>query len=383
MNQSDCTTLIESFFDFNDGLNFQTPTRLQSSQVVLALKKLKETCFGSVSFEEIFQEELPEFLRNEHFVDAIVSISSRLCFKEGDLREFGSGVSSLLVGASAHAVCEALERLLPKLGGMKSARQSAESAYSLRFRKWIEFDFNPLDRGDAKNIFQAPSGQAVHPLAREALRNAFCELVERNFVASVRGTEDWSDITESICDRAEVFKQTANHWVQRGFGFRVCAAKSRFGPFVVVASAINRELPGFPASFRGTASDFCLDYAPLQAVSELNRSGHFGPYQSLSGYDQALAERGKLSPNDYYYGFLSRLMLTDWLAAETQRATNISLTELVGREHASPKFTLHRLLDEVEDLYVVPICVPSELPLYGFKVCVSGLPLNAVERVAL
>ncbi len=377
------TSPVSIFFATDSPTKLRMPARSQIIETVNKLKKLSDSRTISVRFASVEESCIPSYLRSHLFVDAYLGINSSLCFRSFSEREFGSGTGLDIASASCHAVCEAAERLLPRLGGTKSARPTVQSAFSLFTGSWTEFDFDPLDRSDSRNPFIFGGGQAVHPIAEEALRNAFCDLVERNFVATATGNENWFDITESLVEQFDSCRETMNYWKSRGFDFHVSVSVTELGPFVVVASAKNRNPGGFPSTYRGSACDFCLEYAPLQAISELNRSGNFGPYQELKDECDALSARDKLHPKDYYYGFLSRLINGDWLTECSRKEDQASISRLTNLYQPTPNKVLRAILGRYGDIFVVPYCSAGDLAIFGYKICVPGLSLAAVERVNL
>jgi hypothetical protein len=374
---------IRSFFAKSTPVDSELPHRESVLESVMALRDLKNTGLGRVQFQNIHTEDVPAFLQGQHFIDADVEIAQNLCFLNIRTSEFGSGVSSDLTAAACHAACEAFERLLPKLGGMRGSRESEFSVFSIKNNHWCELPYNPLNRVDEQNPFREVScGQAVHPNPTEALRNAFCELIERNSIASLKGNERWYDITESLVAANYSLLQTQQHWDMRGFVFQIAATISPHGAFVVVASAINRTPGGFPASYRGSASDFSLNYAPAQAVSELNRSGHFGPYVGIETIDEARIAQREFPRKDYHFGFLSRLMETDWLAICAKDATTCTLREIKNIMDLGPHQVAQSILSFYSDIYVIPYCDHEKLNLYGYKICIPDFPVAALERTS-
>lgn len=374
---------ILDFFAQSAPIKSQLPPRDKLVYAINTFKALTDSGLAQIYFTLVDDSSVPEFLNSTKFVDAYVHLHESLCFHTYAESEFGSGTGNDFAAASCHALSEALERLLPKMGGARNARPTAFSAFSLLKKSWTNLEFDPLNRSIANNPFVYGGGQAVHPLPHEALRNAFCEVIERSFIANMDGTEEWFDITDCMIAHHSHFHLTQQYWHQRGFDFHVAVAVAQQGPFVVVASARNRIHGEFPAVYRGSACDFFLDYAPHQAVSELNRSAIFGPYQDLSSRTQALAASKNLDKSDYYFGYISRLVNGDWLSNCSVASTKISVSRLRQMFSPSPQETLNNILQNYEDVFVVPYSTEDDFGCFGCKICIPKLSLAAVERLAL
>lgn len=382
MKIDSCTEAV-CFFDSTETPTFANPSRDQMSSTICALKSLDIEKATRIRFTEVKREDLPNFLSHLFFVDAYLRLSPEITMTHGTSEDYGSGVAEDVLAASCHATCEALERLLPRLGGMKHARPNANSAFSLRNKRFVELNFDPLS-SDPKNPFAIPSGQAVHPISSEALRNAFGELIERHLVATTAGNNSWFDITESVCAANAQATKAKEYWRAKQYDFQIAATKSTFGLFFVVASAVHTDTGHFPASFRGTASDFDLSYAPLQALSELNRGACFGPYTAVENAIAAQLAQNQLSKHGYYFGYLDRMITTDWLALLPKgdiRKANLDSLRRTGT--TSPRAAAKVLFDSYEDVLIVPYCEAKKLPVYGYKVCVPGLSQRAMERTRL
>ncbi len=382
MTKDSCAEAV-CFFESTDTPQFTTPNRKQISDTIFAIKSLSDTKLASIRFAEVKKSDLPEFLAHLHFVDAHLGLTPGITMTSATFDDYGSGVAEDILAASCHATCEVLERLLPRLGGMKHSRPTANSAFSLRHKKFVELNFDPLSN-DSQNPFATPSGQAVHPISDEALRNAFGELIERNFVATTVGDNRWHDITESVCTANAQAAQAKEYWCAKQYEFQIAVTKTAFSLFFVVASAVHKDKDHFPASFRGTACDFDLSYAPLQALSELNRGACFGPYTEIKNAADARSSQNGLSTQGYYFGYLERMISPDWLALLPKRhALKTHVDNLLSGGTTNPRAAADVCLNSYEDVLVIPYCRAKEIPLYGFKICVPGLSQAAMERIRL
>jgi hypothetical protein len=377
-------------------LLYSKPDASTEEKLILKLKNLEQLGRLTFRLHEVAREFLPEFLRDFCFVDCFIKLDSKLTFLPSIKDTVGSGVDSDFLSASCHAIGEGLERHLGFLGGTKDSRPSLNSAYSLVRKEWVELNFNPFGSDPKENPFSAPCGQACHMVFEETFRNALGEILERNFIATVDESHDWFDITDSLVLENPHAKQSKSYWETLGYDFRVHVAKLKFGGYVAIASTerltdcSNQRLEEklnsskFGISYRGSGADFGLEYAPMQAISELNRSAFFGPYLNIKSPDDCLLAMKSLSIDDYYFGYLERLRMGDWLArlarSSSTKATSKSLK-------AASRFSLPEVLQnltaEYKEIYVIPFSTLESLGAIGLKIAIPGLNVSSISRLSL
>lgn len=373
-------------------LNYYRMSVFEEESFVLKMKELEDQ--GRLSFKlyDVIKSDLPQFLQPYHFVDAEVKTASGATFVSSERSTKGSGVDGSFLSASCHALGEALERHLGFLGGTKDSRNSPTSVLSWAKQGWFELDSDPFGSDASVNPFWRPDGQACHPNLEEAFRNALGEVIERNKLACAVGSDYWYDITESLLAREAHGRASEDYWKSLGYMLKVFVGLSPYGGFVSVATAVGKEFStkGAPsrkrygASFRGSAGDFCLDYGPMQAISELNRSAHFGPHLALSSDAETKEAQSKISSESYYYGYLERLLEVDWLyKLASSNSTVKSLEELRAAHVFSPKIILERLAARYGDVYVIPFASMSSSGIFGLKIAVPGLDVSGVSRVRI
>lgn len=377
-------------------LRHSKPSTSVEDSLILKLKTLEEQSLLTFNLLEVKKDFLPEFLRDLYFVDCVLKVDRKLTFLPSVKDTFGSGVDSNFLSASCHALGEGLERHLGFLGGTKDSRPSLNSAFSLIHKEWIELNFNPFSSDSRLNPFSVPCGQACHMVLDEAFRNALGELIEKNFIATVDEDHDWFDITDDLVLEDPHAKISKIYWESLGYDFKIHVAISKLGGFVAIASAeklddglghkiqSNLSVEKFGTTFRGSAADFGLEYAPMQAISELNRSAFFGPYLNIKSAEDCLVERSKLSPDNYYFGYLERLRTGDWLVQLAKNAS--SKATLSGLKNARG-FSLSRVIQnirtEYKDFFVIPFSTLESIGVNGIKIAVPGLNVSSLSRLSL
>jgi ribosomal protein S12 methylthiotransferase accessory factor YcaO len=351
---------------------------------------------NQVSFQlfDVVKSDLPVFLQPFHFVDAEIKTEGGSTFLGSGMATKGSGVDGSFLSASCHALGEALERHLGFLSGTKDSRKSQKSVLSWSKKDWLDLDFDPFGSDPKVNSFWSPDGQACHPSLEEAFRNALGELLERNKLATVRASDPWFDVTESVLAMEPHARVSKDYWDGLGFNFNVFVGLGLYGGFVSMATAVAKDLDQargnllsgskgrYGASYRGSAGDFRLDYGPMQAISELNRSAHFGPYLGLVSDQETREAQSKISSQNYYFGYMERLLKLDWLhQMASSNCILKTIDELRELYTFTPKSIIERLADRYGDVYVIPYAVPASSGVYGIKLAVPGLDVSAVSRV--
>ena len=394
LGNGDFEEAILSLIKRVEPLQYSKISRSEEESIILKFKECEQSGEMEYGLFDVLKSDLPDFLRPYYFVDAEVRFPGGSTFKPALKPTRGSGVGDHVLSASCHALGEALERHLGFLGGTKDARPSKSAVFSLAKKDWVDLGFDPFDSNPASNPFFSPDGLACHPRLEEAFRNAMGELLERNFIATVDCKQPWLNVTESLISKDGHAKASQAYWENLGYSFAVYVALHPLGGFVSVATVVRlaETFAGqnshdgtesqYGASFRGSAADFALDYAPMQAISELNRSAHFGPYLRIHSDLEARQAQSALSKEDYYYGYLERLMQVDWL--HTLAASNspiASLPELRLAHSASPRVVIGNLVDRFGDVFVIPYANPASSGMYGVKFAVPGCNTSAVSRI--
>ena len=371
---------------------YSKPSNSIKEALILKLKSLDESRSLKFQLLEVQNSSLPYFLHDMCFVDCLISVDGDFAFLSNTKETCGSGVGSDFLSSSCHAIGEALERHLGFLGGTKDSRPNLNSMFSLGKQKWIDQGYNPFGNDPKLNPFYVPCGQACHPVLKEAFRNALVELLERQLLATVNVGNSWFDITDSLASEDTLARDSKKYWESIGFNFKVNVTLSPFGGFVAVASAETKGLSNaedidcskFGKSFRGSGADFGLEYAPMQAISELNRSAFFGPYLNINSYEDCRTAQSRLSDDDYYFGYLDRLMNGDWLTQVASReSSQISTISLRDTYTVSIREVVQNLIDEYGDVFVIPFATPESAGVYGLKIAVPGFNVSSISRTKL
>jgi ribosomal protein S12 methylthiotransferase accessory factor YcaO len=144
---------------------------------------------------------------------------------------------------------------------------------------WIHLPYEPLKPRSVHNPnpLYSRSGEAFHVNRGEALRSAFCELLEREALyRTANGRAQLFDITDYARELSRDADAAFDYWSSSGYDLRLSLVDTPWKVCVVLATC-QQASRQFPMLFKGSGADFRPNHAIIQAVSELGRNAFMGP----------------------------------------------------------------------------------------------------------
>jgi len=295
---------------------------------------------------------------------------------------FGSGYSSDLLAAAAHAASECLERSAVDASGQRDIRPGDTYAWSEFSSKWLHLPFNPLrpHQGKVKNPDYSRSGEAYHISEPECLRAAFCEVLERDALnRGIRIPADCVELPASAVPGFTKVHAAESFWRGAGYEFALILLPSPFNVTAVMAIVRKDGPADFRYSFKGVGADFHLGHAVEQAISELGRNAFTGP---ALGCNDEVALRVLLLDANVSTSIKPNLVM---LSPRFKGAvdpffglSSLSLRDLERHQaNCGPTESLNSLKKSGNDLWLVPLLNGLDgIPGFAYKVIIPGLPQN-------
>ncbi len=363
---------------------YTRPSSHEQACLIDALRSLEEAQDVELRIETIATQSGVPWALDERIVDVHINFGRNYDdeFFAPTRASFGSGYSTDLLAAAAHAASECLERSAVDASGQRGIRPGDTYAWSEFSGQWLHLPYNPLRPylGKTKNPDYSRSGEAYHLSEPECLRAAFCEVLERDALnRGLRTPTECTDLTAILVEGSTKVRAVESFWHGAGYQFALVLLPSPFNVTAVLAIVRKNGPEDFRYSFKGVGADFRLEHAVEQAISELGRNAFTGP--ALDCTDEA-ALRKLLSDESVSTSIKPNLaMLSPRFKSAVDPffglLSSSSMDVALHQARCGPAESLASLKEAGKELWLVPLIKGlNGIPGFAYKVIIPGLPQN-------
>lgn len=372
-------TMAEEMFS-----GYTTPAQKDQIALISAVKRLQQTGKLTLELRKVGSDNSLPWNSHYKIFDAVIELKDLSGFfsEASILKKIGSGVSSDMLAGSCHAISENFERLFVTAGGQKSLRKTQNDVFEVFSQQWITLPCDPLKVEN--NPDYSRSAEAFHLYKGEALRAAYCELLEREALCSFNNQKEQAcDITDYAINTVKMARRAKDSWSKAGYSFNLLAIPSDWKTWVILAVVRNNKesthRQSFRQSFKGNAADFNLSHAIWQAISELERNAFLGEGASCTSFEDVETK----SHNQDTPAFVKEKMALMMDSQRVDRYLNATKSMTAGeieersRDH-NPSSSLNVFKEKGKHLYLIPIAENYlDIPGYCYKFISPGLKQDA------